>query len=262
MGAYFLQFIDWLGIMTLNACDAVGSFTIFFAQVLYCSVTTKLKIQKLFEHAYRIGVQSLGIVMLTGSFTGMVFALQSYIGFQRVGGEQFIGAVVALGLIRELGPVLTGLMVTGRAGSAMTAEIGTMHITEQIDALRTLRINTLQYLAVPRIIAGIIIMPCLALFAMICGIIGGYLICVYVLGLSPEDYTSSIRAYVEMKDIRGGLIKSAVFGLILSWVGTYKGFYTEGGARGVGIATTQSVVLGSILILISNYFLTKFLEHL
>jgi len=192
----------------------------------------------------------------------MVFALQSYIGFQRVGGEQFIGAVVALGLIRELGPVLTGLMVTGRAGSAMTAEIGTMHITEQIDALRTLRINTLQYLSVPRILASTIILPCLALFAMICGIIGGYVVCVHVLGLSPEDYTSSIRTYVEMKDIRGGLIKTAVFGLILAWVGTYKGFATEGGARGVGIATTQSVVLGSIMILISNYFLTKFLEQL
>lgn len=165
-------------------------------------------------------------------------------------------------MIRELGPVLTGLMVTGRAGSSIAAEIGTMRITEQIDALRTLRLNTFQYLVVPRIVAGILILPCLALFSMICGIIGGYCICVYVLGLSPEDYVTSIRTYVELSDIRGGLIKSTFFGLILTWVGTYKGFYTSGGARGVGISTTQSVVMSSIMILISNYFLTKMLEQL
>lgn len=262
IGAYILHIVDSIGFSAISLCNAIGAFTIFFLQIIHCFISTKPKIKKIIEAAYTIGVQSAGIVILTGSFAGMVFALQSYIGFQRVGGEQFIGAIVALGMIRELGPVLTGLMVTGRAGSAMTAEIGTMRITEQIDALKTLRINTLQYLVVPRVLSGTIILPCLALFAMICGIIGGYVVCVYVLGLSPEDYTSSIRTYVEMKDIRGGLVKSAVFGFLLSWVGTYKGFYTEGGARGVGIATTQSVVLGSILILIANYFLTKFLEHL
>jgi phospholipid/cholesterol/gamma-HCH transport system permease protein len=201
-------------------------------------------------------------VILTGLFTGMVFALQSYIGFQRVGGEQFIGAVVALAMVRELGPVLTGLMVTGRACSAIAAEIGTMRITEQIDALVTLRIDTFQYLIVPRILAGICIVPALTIFSMIFGIIGGYIICVHVLGLSPEDYTSSIRTYVELSDITGGLKKSCIFGLVLTWVGTYKGFYTHGGARGVGQATTQSVVLSSIMILILNYFLTKMLESL
>lgn len=209
-----------------------------------------------------IGVDSFNIAVLTGTFAGMVFALQSYIGFQRVGGEQFIGAVVALGMIRELGPVLTGLMVTGRACSAIAAEIGTMRITEQIDALKTLRINTFQYLIVPRILAGTIIMPFLTIFAMLCGIVGGYVICVHVLELSAEDYLSNIRTYVELSDIRGGLIKATVFGLLLTWVGCYKGYNTEGGARGVGISTTQSVVIGSILILAANYFLTKFLEQL
>ncbi len=209
-----------------------------------------------------IGVESFNIVMLTGGFTGMVLALQSYVGFQRVGGEQFIGSVVALGMVRELGPVLTGLMVTGRAGSAIAAEIGTMSITEQIDALRTLRINVYQYLVVPRIIASTIMLPCLATFSMIFGVLGGYFVCVHILELSPEDYRHSIRAYVELKDILGGLIKSAVFGFILSWVGTYKGYYTSGGARGVGDATTQSVVLSSIMILISNYFLTELLEYM
>ena len=192
----------------------------------------------------------------------MIIECIDYIGFKRVGGEQFIGAVVAQALIRELGPVLTALMVTGRAGSAIAAEIGTMEITEQVDALRTLRINVFQYLIIPRILASVLILPFLTLFSMIAGIVGGYAVCVYILGLSPEDYQTSIHAYVELSDITGGLIKAAVFGFILSWVGTYKGYYTKGGAYGVGVATTQSVVTSSIMILITDYFLTKILERL
>jgi phospholipid/cholesterol/gamma-HCH transport system permease protein len=257
-----LSIVNAIGFHTIGLCERLGIFSIFLFKAIVALCTTRLKMSKLFYYMNRIGVESLTIVILTGTFAGMVFALQSYIGFQRVGGEQFIGAVVALGLIRELGPVLTGLMVTGRAGSAIAAEIGTMRITEQIDALITLRINPMQYLVVPRILAGLMIMPCLAVFAMLCGIIGGYVVCVHVLSLSPEDYTTSIKAYVELSDIRGGLIKSCVFGLIMTWVGTYKGFYTHGGARGVGTSTTQSVVLASIMILIANYFLTKFLEQL
>ncbi len=257
-----LRFIDFLGASLINICEILGRFTLFLFQAIRTMFTVRLKVVKTFIHMNRIGVESFNIIVLTGAFTGMVLALQSYIGFQRVGGEQFIGAVVALGMIRELGPVLTALMVTGRAGSAIAAEIGTMRITEQIDALRTLRINTFQYLVVPRIVASTIILPFLTLFSMICGIIGGYFICVYILELSPEDYQSSVRIFVELSDIRGGLIKASVFGFILSCVGTYKGFYTRGGARGVGIATTQSVVSSSILILIINYFLTKMLEQL
>lgn len=254
--------VNLVGKITINLCSQAGNFTMFLVRAGRTLFTTRPQIKKLFFQANRIGVESSLIVILTGTFTGMVFALQTYIGFQRVGGEQFIGAVVALGLIRELGPVLTGLMVTGRAGSSIAAEIGTMRITEQIDALVTLRIDTFQYLIVPRILAGTLILPCLALFSMIFGIAGGYAICVYVLELSPEDYMTSIRTYVELADIRGGLIKSCVFGLVLTWVGTYKGFYTRGGARGVGQSTTQSVVMGSIMILILNYFLTKMLEQL
>lgn len=257
-----IQSINFLGALVINTCTYLGEFTLFFVEAVKTFFTSKLKVSKTFVQMNRIGVESLSIVVLTGLFTGMVLALQAYIGFQRVGGEQFIGAIVALGLIRELGPVLTALMVTGRAGSAITAEIGTMIITEQVDALTTLRINTFQYLVVPRIVASTIILPFLTLFSMFFGIIGGYIVCVYVLELSPEDYESSIRNYVELADIHGGLKKAAVFGLILSWVGTYKGMYTHGGARGVGTATTQSVVASSILILISNYFLTKILEQL
>jgi len=257
-----VNFINFIGSTTLILCKHVGKFALFFARIIRVFLTTRLRISKLFYQMNRIGVESFNITILTGFFTGMVFALQSYIGFQRVGGEQFIGTIVALGMIRELGPVLTGLMVTGRAGSAITAEIGTMHITEQIDALITLRINTFQYLVVPRVLAGVIILPFLTLFAMIFGIIGGYIINTYVLELSPEDYINGIKNFVELSDITGGLVKAGAFGLILTWIGTYKGFSTRGGARGVGIATTESVVASSILILVTNYFLTKMLEHL
>lgn len=257
-----IELVNVIGIFFLHLCTILGRFSIFFLVAIQTFLTTKLKVVKTFAQMNRIGVESLSIIALTGLFTGMVLALQTYIGFQRVGGEQFIGSIVALGMIRELGPVLTGLMVTGRAGSAITAEIGTMVITEQVDALKTLRINVFQYLVVPRMIASTFILPFLTLFSMIFGIIGGYIVCVYVLELSPEDYESSIRNFVEMHDIREGLIKAVFFGLILSWVATYKGLYTYGGARGVGISTTQSVVIGSILILISDYFLTKMIEYL
>ena len=257
-----IRVIDAIGTFALHICDRLGAFSLFFLKFIRTVLTTKPKVGKLFEQMSRIGVDSFSITVLTGTFTGMVFALQTYIGFQRVGGEQFIGAVVALGLVRELGPVLTGLMVTGRACSAIAAELGTMRITEQIDALRTLRIDTFQYLIVPRILAGTLMLPALAAFAMAFGIMGGYVVCVHVLQLSPEDYSSSIRTYVEFADIRGGLIKACFFGLILAWVGSYKGYNTRGGARGVGISTTQSVVLSSVMILISNYFLTKMLEQL
>lgn len=257
-----IRFIDYIGRKFLGVCESAGAFVIFLGTVVKTLFTTKLKLSKLITQMARIGSSSISVVALTGMSSGMAFALQTYIGFRRVGGEHLIGAIVALGMVRELGPVFTGLMVTGRAGSAITAEIGTMKITEQLDALRTLRINVFQYLMVPRILAGIMVMPLLALFTMICGIIGGYLVCVYALGLSPEEYTSGIRSYVEMSDIVGGLVKSSIFGLILTWVGTYKGYGTYGGARGVGEATTKSVVLASIMILVANYFITKLLENL
>lgn len=255
-----LDTINFIGASFLIICSHMGQFALFLWKTIKTLCTTRLKVSKVIFQMNVIGVDSLLIVILTGSFAGAVLAFQSYIGFKRFGGgEELIGPLVAQSLTRELGPVLTGLMITGRAGSAITAEIGSMAITEQIDALRTLCINTWQYLVVPRILASTIILPFLALFAMIFGTIGGYVIAVHVLNLNGEQYISSIRKYLEMSDINNGLIKSSVFGLILSWVGCYKGFYTMGGARGVGKATTQSVVIASIMILIANYFLTAWL---
>ena len=252
-------FIDALGRGTLIFCDRLGGFVLFFINAVITLFTTRLKLRQLFLQMYDIGIGSLSIVFLTGSFTGLAFAYQSYIGFSRVGTEEFIGLVVTLGMARELGPVLTALVVTGRCGSAMAAELGSMRITEQIDAIKTLGIDPYQYLIVPRILASTIIFPFLTIFAMICGIVGGYLLCVYSLHLSPETYTKIIQERVELSDVVNGLIKAAFFGLFFSWVGTFQGFMTSGGSQGVGRATTKSVVLGSIIILISNYFLTSLL---
>jgi len=248
-----------VGRHALEICDTFGFFSLFFVRSVITLFTTKLRVHKLFEQMQHIGVDSLNIVILTGAFTGAVLALQTYIGLKRFGAEGNIGPIVALSLTRELGPVLTGLMVTGRAGSSIAAEIGTMQITEQIDALKTLCIDVNQYLIVPRILASTLILPFLTLFAMFFGITGGYIIAVHALGLNGVEYVEQINQFLELSDITGGLFKSSIFGLILSLVGCYKGYFTLGGAKGVGKATTQSVVASSILILISNYFLAAFL---
>jgi phospholipid/cholesterol/gamma-HCH transport system permease protein len=255
-----LDGINFVGQTALSVFTEVGSFVLFLATTIKALFTTRFNWAQFFLHMKRIGVDSFSIIFLTGLSSGLALALQIYIGFHRFGIEEFIGTIVALGMTRELGPVLTGLMVTGRAGSAMAAEIGTMQITEQVDALKTLCINPYQYLIVPRMMAGIVILPFLTIFSMLCGIIGGYIYCVYVVELNADSYVSSIRQWLEMSDITGGLIKSSFFGLILSWVGSYTGYHTHGGARGVGIATTRSVVMGSIMILIANYFLSSFLH--
>lgn len=254
--------VTYVGSVALDLCESLGKFILFFVTAVKTLVSTKLNVRQLFIHMKQIGVDSSLIIALTGFSTGLALALQTNIGFRRFGIEEFIGTIVALGMTRELGPVLTGIMVTGRAGSAMAAEIGSMRITEQIDALRTLRINPFQYLIVPRMLAGAIILPFLAIFSMIFGVIGGYIYCVYIININPESYIAGIQQFVELSDITGGLIKSSCFGLILSWIGTYNGYQTSGGARGVGIATTRSVVLSSILILIANYFLSAFLNRI
>lgn len=219
----------------------------------------RLKFCKFFNQMERIGINSLTITLITGTFAGAVLALQSYKGFKDLGSENYLGPIVALTMARELGPVLTGLMVAGRAGSAIAAEIGTMRITEQVDALQTLQINTFQYLIVPRVLAGIIVLPILALFSIIFGILGGYMVCIYKLGLNSELFKVGIKNSLILSDIYGGLTKASIFGFILTTVGCYKGYFTAGGAKGVGKATTETVVVSSIMIIITNYFLAAIL---
>ena len=251
-----LTALDFVGTRTMNAIGRLGYIALFMVDTLRTVTSTRFKIKKMFYQAQHVGVNSFSVIFLTGTSVGCVLAYQSYIGLHRFGGEQFIGPVVFLSMVREFGPVLAAIMVTGRAGSAMTAEIGTMRITEQIDALQTLCINVHQYLIVPRIVATTIILPFLALFCSLCGIIGGYIISVYMLNVNPEMYMRSVRENVELFDITSGLAKAAAFGFLLSWIASYKGFITTGGAKGVGIATTQSVVYASVAIFIADYILT------
>lgn len=244
-----------VGTQTVRALELLGRLGIFLGTTLKILCTKKLQVTKIFGQIERIGIGSLLITIITGACSGAVFALQSYEGFKCFGGEELIGPIVALCMSRELGPILTGLMVAGRAGSAMAAEIGTMRVTEQIDALISLQISPYQYLIVPRIVAATLILPFLTLFAVAFGILGGYIVCTLKLGTNGEVFKSGIKEMVCMWDLIAGLIKSVFFGLIIATVSSYQGFYTYGGARGVGIATTKSVVISSILIIISNYFL-------
>jgi phospholipid/cholesterol/gamma-HCH transport system permease protein len=207
----------------------------------------------------RVGVDSIPVVFLTTMFTGMVMALQTYNGFHRVHAENFVGSVVALAMLRELSPVLVALMVTGRVGSSMAAEIGTMRVTEQLDALEALATDPVQYLFVPRVIAGIVMLPLLTILGDALGVGGGYLVGVKLMGANPVVYEQNTYQFLTMNDVWSGLIKSAVFGLILTLTGCVRGYYTKGGAEGVGRATTAAVVSASLIILLSDFFLTKLL---
>lgn len=207
----------------------------------------------------RVGVDSIPVVILTTMFTGMVMALQTFNGFQRVHAENFVGSVVALAMLRELSPVLVGLMVTGRVGSAMAAEIGTMRVTEQLDALEAFATNPVHYLFVPRVIAGATMLPLLTLLGDALGVYGGRLVAVNLMDANEVIYEQNTYQFLEMNDLTSGLIKAAVFGVILTLTGCMKGYYTTGGAEGVGRSTTAAVVMASLIILLSDFFLTKML---
>ncbi len=204
-----------------------------------------------------IGYFSLPVVGLTALFTGMVLALQSYTGFARFSAEGAVATVVVLSMTRELGPVIAGLMVAGRIGASMAAEIGTMRVTEQIDALSTLSTNPFKYLVAPRLIAGLTMLPLLVLVADVIGVFGGYLVGVYKLNFNPAAYLKRTFDYLEFMDVMSGLVKAGAFGFLISLMGCFHGYYSEGGAQGVGRATTNAVVSASILILVFNYGITE-----
>jgi len=233
-----------------------GMGLMFFSSVIL-AFRRPLKFNYIFKQMEFIGVKSLGVVVITGTFTGMVLALQSYYGFRKFGAEGLVGTTVALSMTRELGPVLTSLMVTGRAGSAMAAELGTMRVTEQIDALIVMALNPIKYLVTPRVIASFLMLPVLTIISDFVGIVGGWLVGVKLLGINEGAFINKMVKYVDLEDIYNGLVKAACFGLILSTVACYKGFYTSGGAEGVGRSTTESVVISSVSILVADYVLTS-----
>lgn len=237
----------------------IGGVVLLFMNILRWLVRPPLDLRNILKQLLEVGVRSTTVVLITAVFTGMVLALQSYTGFKRFNAEAMMGTVVALSMTRELGPVLTGLIVAGRAGAAMAAELGTMRVTEQIDALHTMATNPVKYLIVPRFIAGIFMLPALTVLADIIGIIGGYFVGVVILDTNPKVYIDRTIDFLELSDIYNGLIKAIFFGIAISLVSCYKGFYTEGGAEGVGKATTGAVVISSMTILVSDYFLSAWL---
>ena len=254
-----MQWLELLGRHTTFFIEEIGRITRLFLSTLRLSLIPPVNLRLIIKQMENIGVNSIPVVLITAISTGMVLALQSYNGFRRFNAESLVGTVVALSMTRELGPVLTGLIVAGRAGAAMAAELGTMKVTEQIDALSTMAVNPVKYLVVPRVISSMIMMPVLTVFANLVGIVGGYFIAVQILDVNPTVYVRRTTDFLELDDIYGGILKALVFGLIIASISCYKGFATEGGAEGVGRATTGAVVISSMLILISDYFLTAIL---
>lgn len=254
-----LKIIELIGSTVIRFAEELGKILILLFLSLQQLFLPPFEVRNTFKQMLEIGVRSLPVVLITAIFTGMVFALQTFTGFKRFGAEAVVGTVVALSMTRELGPVLTGLIVAGRAGAAMAAELGTMRVTEQIDALETLATNPIKYLIIPRFIAGILMMPALAAVADITGIIGGYFVTVGLFDTSSIVYWKRTWDYLEVSDILNGMLKAGFFGASISLISCYKGFYTRGGAEGVGKATTGAVVLSSMTILISDYFLSAWL---
>lgn len=252
-----LNMCEAIGKTILHFFTSVGRLVVFIGQaIMHCCLPPfffRLTLRQFMD----IGYYSLPVVGMTALFTGMVLALQSYTGFTRFNAESAIAAVVVLSVTRELAPVLAGLMVAGRVGASIAAEIGTMRVTEQIDALVTLSVNPFKYLIAPRVIAGTIMLPVLVLIGDIIGVFGGYLVSINVLGFSPASYLSQTWDILESMDVISGLVKAAAFGFIVSIMGCFHGFNSERGAQGVGAATTNAVVSSSILILIFNYILTQ-----
>jgi len=248
-----------LGRVTGQFVQELGGMAVLLGQSLLYLPRRPYRWRYFFRQLEFIGVKSLFIVMLTGLFTGMVLALQAYYGLRKFGGESMLGAGVALSMTRELGPVLTSLMVAARAGSAMAAELGTMKVTEQVDALLAMAVHPVHYLALPRMLASVIMVPLLTVISVFIGIVGGYFVGVILLGVNPGTYMQKMLEVVTADDLYNGLFKSVVFGLLLAVISCYQGLQASGGAEGVGLVTTRAVVLSAIAILIFDYILTAML---
>jgi phospholipid/cholesterol/gamma-HCH transport system permease protein len=252
-------FLDSLGTRVFRMVEDLGNIFVLLVQCVTWLFRPPSEIKNIVKQMEEVGINSLPVVLVTATFTGMVLALQSWSGFQRFQATSFVGSVVALSMTRELGPVFAGLMVSGRVGASMAAELGTMKVTEQIDALVTLATNPVKYLVVPRVVASTLVLPVLVIFADLIGILGGYFVSVYLLGANPYVYTDKTYQYLEFRDIYTGLVKAAVFGFLIALISCYNGFIAQGGAEGVGRATTRAVVASSMTVLVSDYFMTSFM---
>ena len=254
-----LGFLAAIGAVFLNGLAASGRMALFTLSALSHCARPPIYLRLIGRQMIDIGYYSLPVVGLTAVFTGMVLALQTYTGFSSFAAESAVPTVVLLSVTRELGPVIAGLMVAGRIGAAIAAELGTMRVTDQIDALTTLSTNPFKYLVVPRLLAGTISMPILVFIADIIGVFGGFLVGSYKLHFNPAAYVQRTADYLQSNDVTAGLVKASVFGFVVALMGCYFGYNSKGGAEGVGAATTYAVVSASILILLLDYVLTALL---
>jgi phospholipid/cholesterol/gamma-HCH transport system permease protein len=252
--------IEGIGTSIFSFIDELGGIASLLFQIFKWALRPPFRAQNLFAQLDFVGVGSIFIVSLTGIFSGMVFAMQSWRAFELFNAESLVGPTVSLTITRELAPVFAALMVTMRAGSAMCTELGTMRVTEQVDALETMAVNPIQYLLVPRVLAGLVMVPLLVMIFDLLGLSGGYFIAVTVKGLSAGTFITRTQQWLDPEDIAEGLIKGAVFGLFVALVACYKGYNASGGAKGVGQATTEAMVASALGIFILDYFVAVILH--
>jgi phospholipid/cholesterol/gamma-HCH transport system permease protein len=254
---FFLNAIAAIGRGAIAACRATGALGVFAATGLLHVILPPFYPRLIGRALIGMGFLSLPVVALTAIFAGMVIALQSYTGFARYSAQSQTATIVVLSVTRELGPVLASLMMAGRAGAAMAAELGTMRVTDQIDALETLSTNPMKFLVAPRLLAGLIAMPLLVVVADILGVLGGFIVCTLKLGFDASSYIQSTFSVLAPEDVLSGLAKAAVFGFVIALSGCFHGYRSRGGAEGVGTATTSAVVMASVLILALDYVMTE-----
>jgi phospholipid/cholesterol/gamma-HCH transport system permease protein len=250
---------DDIGKRIVAALEEIGEITILSAQTLFYSFKGNFNLSDLFAQMVRVGVDSLPVAVVTAAFVGMVFAVQIASEFVKFGAGNVVGGVMGIAVARELAPALTAVVIAGRVGSAFAAEIGTMAVTEQIDAIYAMGSDPIKHLVVPRVIASTFMLPILTIFADLIGFFGGYLVAIYVVGINSFGYMDSASSFLKMSDITGGVVKAVFFGMIISIIGCFKGIKTTGGAKGVGEATTNSVVYSLMAIFVANYFLSLIL---
>lgn len=257
-----LPMVDMMGVMVFRICKGMGDWSLFVWESLRWLRQPPLRLRLYYQQMEVIGVRSSPIIILTGIFVGAVFALQTGKAFALFNAESLVGATIGLSLAREIGPVFTALMVTARACSSMAAELGTMRVTEQMDAMEVMAVNPLQYLVIPRVVATTIMTPLLSALFIFVGLLGAYLVGVQLLLIDEGAFLHKLYYYVDVNDIMGGLIKAAFFGFFISLISCYQGYTTRNGAAGVGRATTQAVVISSVTILVVDYFLTSWILHI
>lgn len=259
---FLRNYVEALGAYILNGLGGLGKFTQFTGKVFFWAFKPPMRLRLLMEQLFFIGNKSLFIVGLTSLFSGAVFALQMYLGVSAINMDSIVGPIVAISLAKELAPVFAGLVVAGRCGSAMAAQIGSMKVTEQLDALEVMGINPHQYLAVPRVLGATLSMPLLCSIFMLIGNFGSWLTGVHVLGIDEVMYFQKLSDFMRLGHIAEGLIKAACFGFLIGLIGSYHGFEVKGGAEGVGKGTNLAVVWGMVTVLISDYFISSFLTKI